>query len=407
MKILLTGKFGRNNVGDEAILGGLLANLANDAPEFDITVLSEKPAQTREMHKVRTLPTQPKGIKDKAKFLLSSENKELKNALEEAELLIWAGGGFLSDWMKGSLDYWLDKINWALKSDVKVFLCGVGAGPINTEEGKQAIHETLEEIDLITVRDEYSRRCLVGTGIEPETINVTGDPSWNLPPASEARIKELARLEKINEADGLKVSLSLPPWFHLNDLWDKRGKYYLRYKDALVETCNFLISEYKANLFFVAMNQKLENDEMDDQEFMTELQGALKSRKSSSIIKNTYSHSDMKSVFGMMDIHIGVRYHSLIMAASEYVPIIGIVNHPKVGSLLKITRQEDAEPVRVGDGTSTVKIEEDLDSELLISAIKDKVTHLDFYKGYLEETVPEIVTQASQNASIAARAILE
>ena len=47
-KILISGYYGFNNIGDESILRTVIDNLREKLPDVEITVLSQDPAQTRE-----------------------------------------------------------------------------------------------------------------------------------------------------------------------------------------------------------------------------------------------------------------------------------------------------------------------------------------------------------------------
>ena len=52
-KILISGYYGFNNIGDESILRTVIDNLREKLPQVDITVLSQSPAQTAEKYGVK------------------------------------------------------------------------------------------------------------------------------------------------------------------------------------------------------------------------------------------------------------------------------------------------------------------------------------------------------------------
>ena len=52
-KILISGYYGFNNIGDESILRTVIDNLREKLEDIDITVLSQDPAQTSEKYGVK------------------------------------------------------------------------------------------------------------------------------------------------------------------------------------------------------------------------------------------------------------------------------------------------------------------------------------------------------------------
>jgi polysaccharide pyruvyl transferase WcaK-like protein len=65
MRILISGYYGFDNAGDEAILAGTIGALRSRLPACDLTVLSADPAATHASHAVRAvdhprLPRRPR-----------------------------------------------------------------------------------------------------------------------------------------------------------------------------------------------------------------------------------------------------------------------------------------------------------------------------------------------------------
>ena len=55
-KILISGYYGFNNIGDESVLRAVVENLRARLPDIEITVLSHSPAETAEKFGVRAVP---------------------------------------------------------------------------------------------------------------------------------------------------------------------------------------------------------------------------------------------------------------------------------------------------------------------------------------------------------------
>jgi polysaccharide pyruvyl transferase CsaB len=177
-KILISGYYGFNNIGDEAVLRTVIDNLRNNMDDIDITILSQNPEDTREKYGVHAQPRMslPKIIK----------------AVKSCDMLISGGGSLLQDTTsKISILYYLFIIRLALLFKKKVFIYSQGIGPINSSFNRALTARFLKRVDGIAVRDEKSAQFLQQIGIPGESINVTADP--------------VLRLEKAELSSGRKI----------------------------------------------------------------------------------------------------------------------------------------------------------------------------------------------------------
>jgi len=161
-KILISGYYGFDNFGDEAILGVLVKKLYE--MKTDVRVLTKIPTKTASLY----------GVKATLYFCLIQVIYRLK----ECDILISGGGSLLQDVTSlKSLLYYLWVINTALFFKKKVIIFAQGIGPINNKIGAFLTKNTLKKCSLITVRDEKSLFLLRGWGIN---TNLVCDPLFNL-----------------------------------------------------------------------------------------------------------------------------------------------------------------------------------------------------------------------------------
>lgn len=161
-KILISGYYGFDNFGDEAILGVLTSKL-KELGHF-VTVLSSNPKKTSLLY----------GVKSIFSFCFI---KLLFN-LAKTDVLISGGGSLLQDVTSSkSLFYYLFVINMALLFRKKVIIFAQGIGPINNKFCAFLTKNTLKKCSLVTVRDRKSRLLLYLWGIEAELVC---DPLFNL-----------------------------------------------------------------------------------------------------------------------------------------------------------------------------------------------------------------------------------
>ncbi len=93
-KILISGYYGFNNIGDESILRTVIDNLREKLKDIDITVLSQDPAQTSEKY----------GVKAARRMSLW----DILRCVWRCDLLLSGGGSLLQDATSGrSILYYL------------------------------------------------------------------------------------------------------------------------------------------------------------------------------------------------------------------------------------------------------------------------------------------------------------
>lgn len=162
-KVLISGYYGFDNFGDEAILGVLVKKLIE--LKSYIRVFSVNPKKTSKLYLVDTTPT----------FNIL----QVLSKIQQSDVLISGGGSLLQDVTSlKSLFYYLFVINTALFFKKKVIIFAQGIGPINNGFGRFLTKRTLKRCSLVTVRDEKSLFLLRGWGINADLVC---DPLFDLP----------------------------------------------------------------------------------------------------------------------------------------------------------------------------------------------------------------------------------
>lgn len=154
-KVIISGYYGFDNFGDEAILGVLVNKLKEHTPY--IRVFSSHPKKTRKLYTVQST----------LYFCICC----ICANLMKCDILISGGGSLLQDvTSKRSLYYYLFVINMALFFRKKVIIFAQGIGPINSKFGRLLTKNTLKKCTVLTVRDEKSQFLLRGWGLNPELV---------------------------------------------------------------------------------------------------------------------------------------------------------------------------------------------------------------------------------------------
>ena len=161
MKILISGYFGYENFGDEALLYSLIKSLIDlGAKNQNITVLSNNPTITSKQFNVKSINRW--NIVD---FI---------NALLSHNILIFTGGLFQDRTSFKSFFYYFLQLFLGGTLQKTVLLYGAGIGPINGKIAQVLFNIGIKSANVILVRDEASASYI------PRRDNtfVTCDPVW-------------------------------------------------------------------------------------------------------------------------------------------------------------------------------------------------------------------------------------
>ena len=303
-KIVISGYYGFNNIGDESILTAVLDNLRDKIDNLDITVLSQNPQSTREKY----------GVKAVKRMSLPG----IVRSIARSDLLISGGGSLLQDvTSKKSILYYLAVMWIAILFGKKVFIYSQGIGPVNSGFNRRVMIKTLKRVDTIVVRDEGSKEFLLDNGIKTKRIIVTADPVIRIkPPALRTgqRILEDSGLDP--DDTSMKIGIAV------------KGR--LSDEDFISELCiaiRELKSRWNAKIVLIPFHYT------EDMQMAKEL--SYRVGEDVTLIRQKCLSEEMLSVIGNMDLLVGVRLHSLIHASIMEVPMIGISYDPKVNSFMK------------------------------------------------------------------------
>ncbi|GAB3942292.1 polysaccharide pyruvyl transferase family protein [Micromonospora vulcania] len=168
LTIGVLGSYGGRNLGDEAILTGLLTDLRTQEPNARIIVFSRHPEHTRLAHPdVEAVPWE--GV----------SRTESALVLAQLDLLILGGGGILYD---REARRYLRVVRVAQERGLPLITYAVGVGPLSDAVDTGMVRETLSGATQLTVRDQESRMVLEEAGLL-NPITVTADPAFLLKPA--------------------------------------------------------------------------------------------------------------------------------------------------------------------------------------------------------------------------------
>lgn len=341
MHIVLSGYYGFDNVGDEAILLSIITALRKEQPDVAITVLSNNPDVTAKTYGVAAVNRWKLG--------------EVSKALKSADGLISGGGSLLQDQtgMK-TIPYYCLVMRIAKFHKKPVFVYAQGMGPINHPLSRKLTKFTLNRVDRITLRDEASIELLEEIGVG-QTMSLVPDPVIGLD--SSAFRSEW--LERQAYTDGY-ISVSVRDWPSDVDFMRKIA-------DGLD-----LLAEAGHQIVFVPMH------DIHDEKASYKLVQMMKQK--SIVAPGNVSIEEKVTIIGQSDLLIGMRLHSLIFSAIEATPFIALSYDPKIDAFADIAEQPNLGHVEQDDWDGVALFEQAsevlADRERLAEELREKVAGL-------------------------------
>jgi polysaccharide pyruvyl transferase CsaB len=356
--ILISGYIGFENCGDEAILMSLLADLRRMVPDAAFTVLSRRPEQTSARY----------GVTSVDRFNL----RQVTRAIRRADLVISGGGSLLQDATSSrSLYYYLMIIWLAKRASKPVVVYANGIGPIIRPANRRLTKHILDRVDLITLRDAQSGEEIRRLGVVRPPVEVTADPAFNLAAApAESILPLLERSEARHERP--LIGISVRRW-QGSELWGP----------ALAAAADHLCEMYDADIVFLPMQLPADIE-------VSEMVAGLM-RHPALIVRDRLLADRYLALVGQLDFLIGMRLHSLIFAARQHVPLLGLAYDPKITGVLDYIGQPCA-----GDPAA-------VDADRLIAAVDRVMQNRTETRAYLVQRTEELTRLARRNAELVAQ----
>ena len=309
VKIMISGYYGFNNTGDEAILTSMVRAFKEKIPQIKIAVLSRNPLQTSQAYQVKAI---------NRLHLIS-----ILNCLRDTNLFISGGGGLLQDSTgKGwSILYYLGLILVAKILRVPVIVYAQGIGPINKQINKKLMKWILNKVDLITVRDNSSKELLENLGVVKPSIYVNSDPSFLLRRKSNIDIldKHPHIEELIYSNSHSVVGISVREY--------KENREDL--KEIFAKVADYLIENYKAKIIFLPF--KFDEDVCISEEILS----LMKNKSQANVLKIRLEPEELLSLLSRLSLMVGVRLHSIIFSTMADIPFIALNYDPKVKNFVE------------------------------------------------------------------------
>jgi|GEM_PF-177870 len=235
-------------------------------------------------------------------------------------------------------------VPWAKLCGKKVVCYGVGIGPLRSFFGKLFGRWVGNLCDLIIVRDEDSVSLFREIGVKKK-IFLTADAVFQNWSASKERVQSLAKelgVQSAYEADallGVNVTRYIDQWLSKNQKIERKEAFIQSLAKALVR---LKLDRGIEPAVFITQVMDLSYGQTLVDAMSREYAARKGSEWSPALISNVeLNNHDILGLDALCSLFVGMRLHSLIIAARAGTPIVGLVYAPKVRSFLKQLKTEE------------------------------------------------------------------
>ncbi|MGL6174203.1 MAG: polysaccharide pyruvyl transferase CsaB [Cellulosilyticaceae bacterium] len=294
--IVISGYYGFDNIGDEAVLQSIIGALRQEMENVKIIVLSNTPQKTKALYGVEVV--------NRWKI------KEVINAIKQSDLLISGGGSLLQDVTSNkTIPYYLGIIKIAQFLKKPVVLYSQGVGPVNNSLNRKLIKMICSKVNHIFVREIGSKKLL-------EEIQVKAPITVAIDPVLGIKCKEVAK-ENIGAklAEGKNIGVYIRPWKNIDTIATELAP-------ALEH-----LTKQDCNVYMVPMyySEDLEAAKLVVQKMNSKIH----------LIDRELTIDEAVAYTANFDCIIGMRLHSLIMAGAVGTPMLALSYDPKVEGFMK------------------------------------------------------------------------
>jgi polysaccharide pyruvyl transferase CsaB len=344
-RVGISGSYGGINLGDEAILHAIVAQL-RELP-VEITVFTRHPEDTLSRHGVaRAL--EPRTL----------TRDEAREEVARLDLLVLGGGGILFD---AGVEAYLREVGLAHELGVPVFVYAVSAGPLVEPTARALVRDTLNGASVITVRDRQGKRLLEEVGVKKD-VQVTADPALLL---EEEPLPEYAL-----PREGITSGRRLVGFSVREPGPAAPGLDVDHYHKLVADAADFMVDRYDADVLFVPLEPQSR-----DLQHSHAVVSRMLSPQHASVLKQPFTSGQILTLMKRFEFAVGMRLHFLIFAARQRVPFVALPYASKVTSFIEDLEMAMPPLTKVDAGRLIAHIDRSWDFRDELRARIDRALH--------------------------------
>jgi polysaccharide pyruvyl transferase WcaK-like protein len=333
-RITVLGNNSGRNAGDAAILGNMLRDISEVYPDVLFKITTTHPGF---IHKhfgkfnIKTVPLLP------WYGAIKNFGIPLAHAMLNTDLVLICDNILFDRKFYNPLFNNLSSIAlvapFCKRKNIPIVMYNCSIGPIDFPYGKKALQKVMDACDLVITRDVQTIELLEKLNMRhPETV-CHADCALNTEPTSGQALEDIIKTE------GLFTNPKGTVGFNVNayiDNWSMTGTYTQEdFCRTVGQSIDRVIDKLDVDILFVC-TQPMDLDNTYRCIKFSEHKDRIK------VVSNkTYTYEDLTGLLDRVEMHVGLRTHTLIFSAAMHTPMMNISSYPKSTGFMRTIGQED------------------------------------------------------------------
>jgi polysaccharide pyruvyl transferase WcaK-like protein len=223
--------------------------------------------------------------------------------------------------------------SFSREKNIPIVLYNASVGPIDHEAGRQALQQVLDGSPLVISRDEQTRELIERLCPHHPEIKVHADCALNTAIPSESRLQEIISKEDLFRNPKGTIGLNINAYI---DTWRGDGKLGSQDFHAIIAgTADRLIEELDVDILFTV------SQVMDMKSTLSCMQKIRRRDRVRVVGNDRYTYQELAGLLSRLEVHAGLRTHTLIFCAAVGTPMINIEAYPKSAGFLRTIGMKD------------------------------------------------------------------
>jgi polysaccharide pyruvyl transferase WcaK-like protein len=330
--ITLLGSNSGNNLGDAAIMSGIMDVLTEELPTAEFLVPSTRPSFVDKnygrRYNVRGVNVMPWTGSVRLAGLTTI------NCLRKSDVaLICDGIIFGKKFFNPLFNFLITLIvlvPFAKLMRCKIVLYSCGIGPFPVALSRPAARFLMNAADLVIMRENDSKALAEKLGVT-KPIQVTGDAAFLNPVSSDKRAQDLCKLLGVpldKPLLGINVTKYLDGWLEADERVESRDQFLQTLATGIRAAQSKVREMFQPVLF---------STHPMDEAFTHELAAKI----SAPVVTNSvYLSHDIQAIMRRCELFMGMRFHSVVLASAVGCPLVGLIYAPKVRGYMRLLDSE-------------------------------------------------------------------
>jgi polysaccharide pyruvyl transferase WcaK-like protein len=326
--ITVLGNNSGRNAGDNAILGNLLDDFSLLRKDIHFKIPTLNPAFIKREfghHNIKPIGLLPWN------FALKNLGWPMFRAMTDTQMVLIVDNILFDRKFYNPFVNNLNSISLFVplcqKRNIPVILYNASVGPIERRVGVNALQKVLDASPLVITRDQGTKKLIEDVAQRYPQIIVHADCALNTTVPSAARMAEIIEKEKL--FTNPKGTIGLNVNAYIDDFNQKGNMNREQFCKIIAGSADALIEKLDVDIMFTVsqiMDMKITRECVQ----LSRYQNRIK------IVGNCdYTYQELTGLLEKVEIHAGLRTHTLIFCAAVTTPMININAYPKSAGFLK------------------------------------------------------------------------